>query len=174
MHHLKYLRYVLTHKFWVFVYCCQFGIPLRGLVHDLSKFRPSEWFTMATYFYTKRRETEWFTLTAKYGVYEAAPWGTDIDDLYKVACKLHFNRNDHHWEHWVSLDNHQPFSVGMPLSARKELLADWLAFARTRNGNALAEYEKRKKTIILRQDDRDWIEEQLQKHYQVKLIKIGA
>lgn len=172
--HLKYLRYVLVHKWFVFLYCCRFGIPWRGIKHDLSKFRPSEWFGMVEYYYTDRRQTDWFTLTAKYGIWEAAPWGADVDDMYKIACKRHFNRNDHHWEHWASLDGKRPFSVGMPLAARKEMIADWLSFARTRNSDPWAEYEKRKANIILRPEDREWVEEQLQQYRKNEPEKLAS
>ena len=42
MKYIKYLRYLIIHKFWVFIYCCQYGLYWRGIIHDLSKFLPSE------------------------------------------------------------------------------------------------------------------------------------
>jgi hypothetical protein len=49
--HLKYLKYVLTHKWYVLLKCIELGIPWRGIVHDLSKFLPSEWSPYVEYFY---------------------------------------------------------------------------------------------------------------------------
>ncbi len=49
--HWLYLQYLLCHKWWVFWYCCLYGIPWRGIVHDLSKFRPDEWFPYVNAFY---------------------------------------------------------------------------------------------------------------------------
>jgi len=43
LHAIRFHVYMFTHKLRVFVYCCRLGIPLTGLVHDLSKFFPDEW-----------------------------------------------------------------------------------------------------------------------------------
>ena len=48
---LKYLKYVIKHKWYTFVECCRLGIPWLGIIHDLSKFLPSELFTYAEWFY---------------------------------------------------------------------------------------------------------------------------
>ena len=53
MKYIKYLRYLIIHKFWVFIYCCQYGLYWRGIIHDLSKFLPSEFIPYANYFYNK-------------------------------------------------------------------------------------------------------------------------
>ena len=37
-----HLKTILIHKWWVFYYCCKFGIPLQEITHDLSKFSPTE------------------------------------------------------------------------------------------------------------------------------------
>ncbi len=49
--HFKYLKYVLKHKWHVFIKACDLGIPWRGIVHDLGKFRLSEWNPYVDYFY---------------------------------------------------------------------------------------------------------------------------
>jgi hypothetical protein len=51
MMHLRYLKSQLRHKWFVFVECCKLGIPHLGIIHDLSKFLPSEWRGYACYFY---------------------------------------------------------------------------------------------------------------------------
>lgn len=45
--HVRYGIYLARHKFWVFWYSIGLGVPLLGLLHDNSKFRPSEWFLTA-------------------------------------------------------------------------------------------------------------------------------
>jgi hypothetical protein len=35
MIHFKYLRYILRHKWYVFVECCRLGIPWRGAIIPL-------------------------------------------------------------------------------------------------------------------------------------------
>ena len=47
----RYLSYVLRHKLYVLRAARKLGIPWRGLVHDVSKFRPSEFIPYARYFY---------------------------------------------------------------------------------------------------------------------------
>jgi hypothetical protein len=39
--HWKYFRYVFRQRWYVFVECVKLGIVWRGLVHDLSKFLPT-------------------------------------------------------------------------------------------------------------------------------------
>jgi hypothetical protein len=47
----KYLKYVIRHKWYVFLECCNLGIPFRGIFHDLSKFLPDEFFPYMNHFY---------------------------------------------------------------------------------------------------------------------------
>ena len=51
MKHFKYASYVLRHKLFVGLECFKVGLFWRGLVHDLSKLRPSEWLPYARHFY---------------------------------------------------------------------------------------------------------------------------
>ena len=47
----KYLKYVIRHKYFVFLESCKLGIPIRGFVHDTSKFFPDEFFPYMNHFY---------------------------------------------------------------------------------------------------------------------------
>src|SRR5690606_19659246 len=91
MKHLKYLCYVLRHKWYVFIECCKLGIPIRGLVHDLSKCRPSEWFPYVNHFHNSNPRD-------KTGYYR--PYDTG-DRSFDNALFLHLKRNKHHWQWWV-------------------------------------------------------------------------
>jgi hypothetical protein len=55
--HWNYFKYILKHKYYCFIECWKLGIPWRGIVHDLSKFRPCEWFPYVEYFYGGEHET---------------------------------------------------------------------------------------------------------------------
>ena len=46
----KHLNLVNRHRFKVFCLCCKAGEPLRGLLHDLSKYSPAEFFAGVKYF----------------------------------------------------------------------------------------------------------------------------
>jgi len=94
--HLLYLRYVARHKWFVFRECCKLGIPLAGVIHDWSKFTPSEWFPYVRFFYgakgepIKRRDST--------GYYKPTDTG---DAAFDFAWLLHQKRNPHHWQWWV-------------------------------------------------------------------------
>ena len=45
-----HLHVINRHKFLVFKLCCRVGIPFQGLVHDLSKFSPEEFFEGVKYY----------------------------------------------------------------------------------------------------------------------------
>lgn len=47
---IGHTKTVLKHKWVVFKLCCKAGIPWRGLVHDLSKFSPTEFWESAKYY----------------------------------------------------------------------------------------------------------------------------
>ena len=46
----KHTKLVCTHRWYVFKYAVKAGIPYRGLVHDLSKFSPTEFFESVKYY----------------------------------------------------------------------------------------------------------------------------
>ena len=47
---LRHLWLVIRHKNKVFVHCLRCGLLWRGIVHDLSKFSPVEFFESAKYY----------------------------------------------------------------------------------------------------------------------------
>ena len=47
---VKHFCLVCRHKWVVFKLCCKIGVPWRGLVHDLSKFSPTEFSESVKYF----------------------------------------------------------------------------------------------------------------------------
>jgi len=97
----------LRHKWFVFLECCKLGIPWRGIVHDLSKFRPSEWVPYCGFFYGGGPEV----------------WAEGFDS----AWLAHQNRNPHHWQWWVLQEDDGGEKVlDMPMQYRKEMLADWV------------------------------------------------
>lgn len=65
--YLKYLRYLLRHKWYVGIECFKRGLYWRGIIHDMSKFRPAEFIPYTNFFYGKGRGTRQRTLLNKYG-----------------------------------------------------------------------------------------------------------
>lgn len=162
--HFRYLRYILRHKWFVLVECWTRGLYWRGLVHDLSKFLPSEWFPYAEYFYGKRRETEFWDLQAKYGCAEAAPWGESVEDHFAMARLLHQRRNKHHWQYWLlHKDSSSMFPLPMPQVYLVEMLCDWIGAGKAQGKpDTRAWYLTNRDRIILREESRRWIERELE------------
>lgn len=115
----SHLRTVLTHRHLVFRYCCRVGIPLQGLVHDLSKFTPTE-----------------FIPSVRYYQGTSSPIGAERRAKgYSAAWLHHKSRNLHHWEYWVEFrDDGTEYYVKMPINYLKEMICDWLSAGKTYNG----------------------------------------
>ena len=47
---IKHIKLVLTHKWYVFIYCTKIGLPWRGSMHDMSKFSPTEFCESVKYY----------------------------------------------------------------------------------------------------------------------------
>jgi len=138
MHHWRYLKQTLRHKWHVFKWCWKFGIPVRGVLHDISKFRPSEWFGHANYFGREKRNIK---------------SRVNLDR----AWNLHLKRNKHHWQYWVAIPDEGPVcTIDMPMKFRLEMLADWLARSEHRDHQPLKEWFD-SKDIILHPMTRMWV-----------------
>jgi hypothetical protein len=151
--YLLYLRYVVVHKWWVMLECFKFGLYWRGLVHDLSKLRPSEFFPYAHFFYRKRARDD-------VGYYNRIPTG---DHEFDEAWLLHQKCNDHHWQWWVlSKDDGGVKVLPMSEPARTEMLCDWRGAGRAQGFlDTVAWYRKHSHKMQLHPDTRAWLEEQL-------------
>ncbi len=117
--HWKYLKYVLRHKWFVLVAGRRFRAPLwRLIIHDWSKFLPSEWGSYANYFYNKSaKDIEALEAISRFGLGESAPWGFYIKDRFSNAWLLHQRRNKHYWQYWYLInDTDGEYALPMPES----------------------------------------------------------
>lgn len=130
---IKHLKTICKHKYWVFYYCCKAGIPWRGLVHDFSKFSPTEFFESVKY-------------------YQGTSSPIDVckkDKGWSAAWMHHKGRNRHHFEYWW--DNNGP--VKMPYKDALELICDYLGAGRAYQGrnfsyrSELEWWENKSKTL---------------------------
>jgi len=78
---IKFLISLLKHKWYVFLECCNYGVPLLGIIHDLSKFFPAEFLAYAENFYGDK--------------------STANSDGFDRAWLHHQNANNHHWQYWL-------------------------------------------------------------------------
>ncbi len=100
---------VLRHKWRVFVNCAKCGLIWRGIVHDLSKFSPTEFFESVKYYQGDR-----------------SPIGVcRRQNGVSRAWLHHKGRNRHHIEYW--LDGDCPITPLMPYKFAAECVCDKLA-----------------------------------------------
>jgi len=148
----------MRHKFWVFIYCCQEGIPWRGLVHDNSKFLPSEWFPYVNYFYGKGNDIK--RGRDESGYYKPTDTG-DAD--FDFAWLLHQKRNKHHWQWWVLPDDDGGDKIiEMPAKYRKEMICDWKGAGKAQGTPDIRNwYAKHKHKLRIHLSTRELIEERI-------------
>ena len=137
MHCLRYLKYVLRHKWFVFIECARRGLVWRGLVHDLSKFQPSEFFPYARHFYGD-------------GKNKAA---------FDFAWLLHQKRNRHHWQWWVLPEYDGMKVISMGRKDVLEMFCDWKGAGRAHGTpDTRRWYETNKSKILLHEETRTLVE----------------
>lgn len=117
MIYLKYAKHVLLHKWFVFLACCTLGVPWLGVLHDLSKLLPDEFFPYASYFHGR------------------PPGGSPERDAirrrmqgdFDRAWLRHLHRNRHHPQHWRLVnDTDGVVLLAMPEKYVREMVADWI------------------------------------------------
>lgn len=122
----KHFKKICIHKYWVFYYCCKMGIPLQGLIHDMSKFSLTEFWESARYYQGTSSPID----TCK-----------KINGISK-AWLHHKGRNKHHYEYWFdNIDRMGGTPLEMPLKYKKEMLCDFLGAGRAYYGKNFT-YEK--------------------------------
>lgn len=107
-----YLKYIVYHKWLVFLNCIKLGIPWQGILHDIDKFRHQEFIPGAQYLFGKDGKPK-------------ASLDTPSDSFLEVV-KEHRRNNAHHPLYWL-LDG-EP--IPMPPKYIKEMIADWVAKAK--------------------------------------------
>lgn len=142
----SYFNYLARHKWWVLVYCVQYGMPIRGLIHDWSKFMPDELIPYANFFESDERSQ-------------------DTKDAFRLAWLKHVHRNPHHHQYWVSIaDDGKMRAQLMPVHIRKEMIADWKSANRCSKystGDLREWWLARRERIVMHVDTREWIDKEL-------------
>lgn len=110
----RYLRYVLTHKWYVFLACLWLKVPIhQAILHDWSKFLPSEWGP-----YVRRFNPQ----------PDAAAWLLEKQSQeFDIAWRHHQRRQPHHWQYWLlTKDSGETLAILMPDRFVREMVADWM------------------------------------------------
>lgn len=122
---IGHFRTICVHKFWVGYYCFKAKLYWRGLVHDMSKFHPVEFFESVKYYQGDR---------------------SPIDKCkevngYSKAWLHHKGRNRHHYEYWCDNFDKGTTCIKMPFTDMLELVCDYLGAGRAYMGKEFT-YEK--------------------------------
>lgn len=146
MHPWKHFKTITKHRLLVCRHCFQVGLYWRGLVHDLSKYSPTEFWAGAKYYQGTR-----------------SPNAAEREEKgYSRAWMHHKGRNKHHYEYWTDL-NLQTYTyqaVQMPAVYLVEMTMDRIAACKTYlgakyyNGAALDYLEHAHETPLLHPETR--------------------
>ena len=117
----RHIGLVIRHKHKVLIHCAKCGILWRGIVHDLSKFSPTELFESAKYYTGVRSPIG--VCREKTGV--------------SMAWLHHKGRNKHHIEYW--LDGDCEVTPLMPYEYAVECICDKLSATKTYAGKNYSE-----------------------------------
>ncbi len=118
---MKYFLLIFKHKWFVFLAGLKLKVPIiQLLLHDLSKFLPSELPHYNRQFFGK----------------------ADQPYNYIKTWIYHQNRNKHHWEYWIPRTGHNtcipPYPdmkpIEIPEKYVREMIADWMGAQKAYNG----------------------------------------
>jgi hypothetical protein len=118
--------------------CFKEGLIKQGLLHDLSKFLPSEFIPYANHFYGEGqkgiREGR-----NKTGYYKPTNTG---DKAFDFAWFLHQKRNRHHWQFWILPKDKGGIKI-LPIEEPylTEMLCDWIGAGKAQ-GHSSAKDDK--------------------------------
>lgn len=136
----QYFKYVVKHKWFVLQACFKHGLYWRGLVHDLSKFLPSEFAPYARYFYGDKLKDK----------------PKEVKLAFQFAWHLHQKRNDHHYQWWLyTKENGTLAPFPMSDKAIKEMICDWIGMSKAfKTAGPVSWYKKNSKNLKLNKESR--------------------
>lgn len=114
----KHLKTVIIHRYWVCYYCFKAGLYWQGLVHDLSKFSPTEFFESVKYYQGTSSPID----------------ACKKEKGYSLAWQHHKGRNKHHYEYWQDNFDNGTTHLIMPFKYNLEMICDYLGAGRAYSG----------------------------------------
>lgn len=108
---VNHTKNIIKHKKYVFDYACKAGIPIQGILHDLSKFHPTE-FSESVMYYKEGSSPLKESKKA---------------NGYSMAKLHHCHCNKHHYEYWQDCFDEGGKPLIMPYNYTLELICDYLA-----------------------------------------------
>lgn len=146
-----HFRTITEHKIMVMKHCFKIGLYRQGLLHDLSKYSPTEFIPGCIYYQGYR-----------------SPNNAEREDKgYSSAWLHHKGRNKHHFEYWIDYGlGPAKGMVGMKMPSKyvAEMMMDRIAASKIYQGEKynqhmpLAYYEKGKDGCIIHPETRALLE----------------
>ena len=147
-----HFKTITSHKLLVMKYCFKVGLYRQGLLHDLSKYSPTE-----------------FLVGAKYYQGTRSPNNAEREETGLSTSWLHHKgRNKHHFEYWVDYGigaEHVLAGMPMPRKYIAEMIMDRISASRVyspqgyTDASPLAYYEKGKvKLWFIHEDTKEQLE----------------
>lgn len=166
--HWLYLRYLIRHKWFVWQAGRMLGVNwFQLMIHDWSKFLPSEWFPYVNYFYgnyPSEMEHEESYGGQKFFIHPEKKTREYWERRFNVAWNFHQKRNPHHYQFWIlTNDDGSIKALEMPKKYVLEMVADWSGAGRAITGtwDFLTWYQKTKSQKNLHPESRQLAVEQM-------------
>lgn len=146
----RHFKTVTRHRHAVIKNCFKAGIPLQGLMHDMSKYSFDEFINGVKFYQGTRSPHE----------AEREAYG------FSYAWLHHKGKNKHHFEYWVDYNyvTKKLTPVKMPLKYVKEMFCDRVAASKIymknnyHDGSALEYFLRAKATRFINQETSDLLE----------------
>lgn len=150
---LQHFCTITHHKILVMKHCFGVGLYRQGLLHDMSKYMPSEFLVGCRYYQGTR-----------------SPNNAERESTGCSTAWLHHKgRNKHHYEYWIDYGLNEPGLTGMKMPKRFviEMFMDRIAASkiymkdRYTDASPLEYYEKGSAAQLIHKDTRRLLEELL-------------
>lgn len=116
-----HFRKIQTHRKWVRHYCFGLGLYKQGLLHDISKYSPTEFFESVKYYQGTSSPID----------------ASKAENGYSMAWFHHRGRNLHHHVMWIdNFDETGGTPILMPYKYFAEMICDYLAAGRVYMGKS--------------------------------------
>ena len=153
-----HLNTINKHRFKVFKLCFKAGIPIRGLLHDLSKYSITEFFEGVSY-YADGKLSPIKVVKKEKG--------------YSKAWLHHKGKNKHHFEYWTDLTSTNFLPV-IPYKYVVEMICDQIAAGQTYIGKDW--YESNPLNHLKKRKDKKYINHRIYKfleEFYIYMQKVG-
>lgn len=138
MKYIKYLWYLIRHRWFVMIECFKEGLIWQGLVHDLDKFRWDSFKCYSDFMDSKR-----FTTSIPEALYSRTG-----NRKMNMVWLRHRKTNKHHWQYYC-YGRKEPARI--PHRYLLEMICDWKGAIRGHRSDLTLGlwYEKNKDRMIL-------------------------